>query len=111
MNIGEIAKRAKVSAATVSRAIKRIPTVIPRDLSVIGSDIIRITQYMLPPLSTIDMSQTEIARIAFQALLEDVQRETANPKGTEYVLMACLVLRESTALNPNWAGMGQRGAG
>jgi LacI family transcriptional regulator len=85
--------------------------VIPRDLSVIGFDNIRISQYMLPPLTTIEMSQTEIARTAFQALLEDVQRKTPNPKGTEYTLMTSLVLRESTALNPKWAGLRQKEAG
>jgi DNA-binding LacI/PurR family transcriptional regulator len=85
--------------------------VIPRDLSVVGFDNIRITQYMLPPLTTIEMSQTELARIAFQALLEDIQRKTPNPKGTEYVLKTSLVLRESTTLNANWAGMKQREAG
>jgi hypothetical protein len=37
--------------------------------------------------------------MAFQALLQDVQREKPNPKGTEYVLKTSLVLRESTALN------------
>ena len=80
---------------------------IPRDLSVIGFDNIRITEYMLPPLTTIEMSQSELARIAFKALLEDVQRKTPNPKGTEYVLQTSLVLRESTALNRKWAGMKQ----
>jgi len=85
--------------------------VIPRDLSVIGFDNIRITQYMLPPLTTIEMSQSELARIAFRALLEDVQRKTPNPKGTEYVLQTSLVLRESTALNAKWAGMKQREVG
>lgn len=85
--------------------------VIPRDLSVVGFDNIRITQYMLPPLTTIEMSQTELARIAFQALLEDVQRKTPNPKGTEYVLKTSLVLRESTTLNANWAGLKQREEG
>lgn len=85
--------------------------VIPRDLSVIGFDNIRISQYMLPPLTTIEMSQTEIARTAFRALLEDVQRNTPNPKGTEYTLMTSLVLRESTALNPKWAGLRQKEAG
>ena len=79
----------------------------PRDLSVIGFDNIRITQYTLPPLTTIEMSQSELARIAFKALLEDVQRKTPNPKGTEYVLQTSLVLRESTALNRKWAGMKQ----
>jgi LacI family transcriptional regulator, galactose operon repressor len=78
--------------------------VVPRDLSVVGFDNIRITQYMLPPLSTIEMSQTELARIAFEALLEDVQRKIPNPRGTEYVLKTSLVLRESTALSPQWEG-------
>jgi len=78
--------------------------VIPRELSVIGFDNVHITQFMLPPLSTVEMSQAEIARLAFRALLEDVQRSTPNPKGSEYALQTNLVLRESTALNPKWAG-------
>jgi len=85
--------------------------IIPRDLSVIGFDNVHITQFMLPPLSTIEMSQTEIARIAFRALLEDVQRSAPNPKGTEYVLQTNLVLRESTGMNPQWAGARQREVG
>ena len=76
---------------------------IPRDLSVVGFDNIRITEYVSPPLTTIDMSQTEIAKLAFDALLNEVQRETPNPKGTEYVLKTSLVLRESTALHPRWS--------
>jgi LacI family transcriptional regulator len=82
--------------------------VIPRDLSVIGFDNIRISQYMLPPLTTIEMSQAEIARMAFRALFEDVNQKVPDPKGTEYVLMTSLVLRESTGLNAKWAGIRQR---
>ena len=74
--------------------------VVPRDLSVIGFDNIHLSQYILPPLTTIEMSQTELGRLAFQALLHDVQRETPNPKGTEYVLKTSFVLRDSTAMNP-----------
>jgi LacI family transcriptional regulator len=85
--------------------------VIPRDLSVIGFDNVRITQFMLPPLSTIEMSQGEIARMAFRALLEDVRRSAPNPKGTEYVLQTNLVLRESTALSSKWAAFRQREVG
>jgi hypothetical protein len=48
------------------------------------------------------MSGKELAQIAFQALLLDVQREKPNPKGTEYVLKTSSVLRETTALNPRW---------
>jgi LacI family transcriptional regulator len=74
--------------------------VVPRDLSVIGFDNIHLSQYILPPLTSIEMSQTELGRLAFQALLHDVQRETPNPKGTEYVLKTSFVLRDSTAMNP-----------
>jgi LacI family transcriptional regulator len=73
--------------------------VVPDELSVIGFDNIRISQYILPPLTTIEMSQAELGRLAFQSLLNDVQSKTPSPKGTEYVLKTNLVLRESTALN------------
>lgn len=71
---------------------------IPRDLSVVGFDDIRMAQFILPPLTTVQMSQTELARLAFHALLSDVQRETPAPEGTEYGLQTSLVLRESTGM-------------
>jgi LacI family transcriptional regulator len=73
---------------------------VPGDLSVIGFDNIHLSRYILPPLTTIEMSQTELGRLAFQALLHDVQRETPNSEGTEYVLKTSFVLRDSTAMNP-----------
>jgi LacI family transcriptional regulator len=71
---------------------------IPRDLSVIGFDDIRLAQFVLPALTTVQMSQAELARLAFHALLSEVQRETPSSTGTEYVLTTHLVLRESTHL-------------
>jgi LacI family transcriptional regulator len=76
---------------------KKIP--IPGELSVIGFDNIHLAQYILPPLTTVEMSQAQLGRLAFQALLSDVHREAPNPKGTEYVLKTSFVLRDSTALN------------
>jgi len=60
----------------------------------IGFDNIHISQYILPPLTTIEMSQAQLGRLAFQALLTDVRRELPNPKGTEYVLKTSFVLRD-----------------
>lgn len=77
---------------------------IPRKLSVIGFDNTRFSQYVLPPLSTVEMSQAEIGRLAFQALFDDVQRPVPNPQGTEYILKTHFVLRDSTAMNPQFAG-------
>ena len=71
---------------------------IPKDLSVVGFDDIRLAQFVLPALTTVQMSQAELARIAFQALLTEVQRETPSATGTEYVLKTDLVLRESTGM-------------
>ena len=76
---------------------KKIP--IPAELSVIGFDNIHLSQYILPPLTTIEMSQAQLGRMAFQALLSDVQRDEPNPKGTEYVLKTNFVQRDSTAMN------------
>jgi LacI family transcriptional regulator len=74
---------------------------IPQEVSVIGFDDIRLAQFILPPLTTVQMSQAELGRLAFNALLADVQRETPSPRGTEYALQTSLVLRESTAMAPS----------
>ena len=71
---------------------------IPRELSVIGFDDIRLAQFVIPPLTTVQMSQAELARLAFNALMTDVEREVPIPSGSEYVLKTNLVLRESTSL-------------
>lgn len=73
---------------------------IPRDLSLIGFDDVRLAQFVLPPLTTVQMSQAELARLAFDALLQELQREAPIPQGTEYTLQTRLILRQSTALAP-----------
>jgi len=71
---------------------------IPGELSVVGYDDIRLAQFVLPPLTTVQMSQTELARLAFKALLKEVTGENQSDTGTEYILQTNLVLRDSTAL-------------
>lgn len=71
---------------------------IPDDLSVVGFDDIRLAQFTIPPLTTVKMSQAEIARLAFHALLSEVQRKSPSSEGSEYVLRTSLVLRDSTAM-------------
>ena len=51
--------------------------VIPKDLSVIGFDDIRLSRFFIPPITTIQMSQVEIARLASKALVTEVERETS----------------------------------
>ena len=74
---------------------------IPQDLSVVGFDDIRLSEFMIPPLTTIQMSQAELARLAFRALKNEVDREVPSMEGTEYMLNTSLVLRKSTTLAPS----------
>jgi len=71
---------------------------IPQDLSVVGFDDIRLSHFTIPPLTTVQMSQIELAKIAFEALMNEVQRESPALGKTEYPLNTNLVLRRSTAL-------------
>jgi len=71
---------------------------VPNDMSVIGFDDIHLSQFMIPPLTTVQMSQTLLAQYAFKALLSEV--EHPNSEGREYELITSLVLRKSTALAP-----------
>ena len=70
---------------------------VPQDLSVIGFDDIRIAQFVIPRLTSVRMSHVETAELAFTALLVDVQRQTASPNGSEYLLRTTFVVRESTS--------------
>jgi DNA-binding LacI/PurR family transcriptional regulator len=56
---------------------------------------------MLPPLTMVQMSQTDLAMLAFKALLADIGREEPLSNGTKYILLANLLLRKSTAMSPN----------
>jgi LacI family transcriptional regulator len=71
---------------------------VPQDLSLIGFDDIRLAQFVTPPLTTIQMSQSELARIAFEALMTDTAREAPGKGRIDYDLLTSLVLRRSTAM-------------
>jgi DNA-binding LacI/PurR family transcriptional regulator len=70
---------------------------IPTELSIIGFDDIRLAQFTTPPLTTVQMSQSELAKLAFHALLQEVSPASSNSR-SEYRLNTSLVLRRSTAL-------------
>ena len=79
---------------------------IPADLSIVGFDDIRLAQFMTPPLTTVQMSQTELARLALQALLNEIEDGSATKSRNEYKLITSLILRSSTGLAPSGDGVG-----
>jgi LacI family transcriptional regulator len=73
---------------------------IPRELSVIGFDDIRLAEFTTPPLTTVRMSQKKLAEFAFQALRGEVDGRDAGGNGKEVELETSLILRGSTAKVP-----------
>jgi LacI family transcriptional regulator len=90
-----------LTAIGVMREAFELGIRIPQDLSVVGFDDTRLADFMIPPLSTIQMSQKELATLAFNALLQEVKRETPALEGTEFVLRTQLILRNSTGFPPS----------
>ena len=90
-----------LTAIGVMRQAFELSLNVPQDLSVVGFDDIRLAQFMIPPLTTVAMSQTEIAETAFAALLECVEGERPRSLRREGPIETSLVLRRSTTLAPH----------
>lgn len=71
---------------------------IPEELSVVGFENIWLAEFAVPPLTTVEMSRTKLAKIAFQALMKQVHHDTVS-NSSEYSLTTTLVLRRSTAFS------------
>ncbi|HTM38224.1 MAG TPA: LacI family DNA-binding transcriptional regulator [Terriglobales bacterium] len=87
-----------LTAIGVMRQAFELSLEVPRDLSVVGFDDIHLAQFMVPPLTTVQMSPTEIADTAFRALLECMECEPHRFSRNVKVIKTNLVLRHSTAL-------------
>lgn len=81
-----------LTAIGAMHSISRAGLSIPRDISLIGFDNIQITEYMLPPLTTIRMSGRDIAATAVSALL--------NPGAALKEVETTLVVRQTTGIPP-----------
>ena len=90
-----------MTAVGVMREAYEYGLVIPRDMSLVGFDDIRLSQFTTPPLTTVQMSQTLLAEYAFRALRSEVERTSTSSTVKEYELPTNLILRGSTALAPS----------
>jgi LacI family transcriptional regulator len=69
---------------------------IPRDISVVGFDDIHLAQFMLPPLTTVQMSCKDLAAAAVQALRAGVEPDHPKAEQKEWEIPTRLVVRKST---------------
>ncbi len=82
-------------ALGVMRAARELGLLIPRDLSIIGYDNLPVSDWLTPPLTTVNQPLAEMAMLATQTLISMARgKSIASPRvelGTD------LVIRESTA--------------
>jgi LacI family transcriptional regulator len=89
-----------MTAVGVMREAYERGITIPRELSVIGFDDIRLSEFTTPPLTTVRMSQNLLAEYAFQALRGEAEGRDVSPNGKEVELETGLIVRGSTAKVP-----------
>ncbi len=85
-----------MTAIGVLRAAYHAGLRVPEDLSVIGLDDIDFAEYTLPPLTTIRLSRTELARAAFEALRQQAEAGPEAKTQREFLVSTSLVVRGST---------------
>lgn len=85
-----------LTAIGVLHALDQTTHKIPKDISVVGFDDIQLAQFMLPPLTTVQMSCKELATAAVEALRAGIEPD--HPKGgqKEWSIPTRLVVRRST---------------
>jgi LacI family transcriptional regulator len=85
-----------MTAIGVLHALDETTHKVPRDISVVGFDDIDLAQFMLPPLTTVQMSCRDLAVAAVEALRAGI--EPAHPKAAqrEWPIQTRLVVRRST---------------
>ena len=90
-----------LTAIGVIRQAFELSVEVPAELSIIGFDDIRFAQFTIPPLTTVQMSQGDIAETAFMQLLDCVEREATVSSSVVPTIRTNLVLRHSTGLAPH----------
>ncbi len=86
-----------MTAIGVLHALYRTTHAIPQDISVVGFDDIHLAQFMLPPLTTVEMSCKALATAAVEALRAGIERDHPQAAKKEWAIPTRLVVRQSTA--------------
>jgi DNA-binding LacI/PurR family transcriptional regulator len=86
-----------MTAIGVLHALYRTTHQVPEDISVVGFDDIHLAQFMLPPLTTVQMSCKDLATAAVEALRAGIEQDFPKSAKTEWHISTKLVVRQSTA--------------
>jgi LacI family transcriptional regulator len=86
-----------MTAIGALHALSHTPHKVPEDISVVGFDDIHLAQFMLPPLTTVQMSCKHLATAAVEALRAGIEKTLPRNTKTEWHIPTRLVVRQSTA--------------
>jgi LacI family transcriptional regulator len=85
-----------MTAIGVLHALDETTHKVPKDISVVGFDDIRLAQFMLPPLTTVQMSCKALSAAAVQALRAGIEADHPLAAQKEWPIATRLVVRRST---------------
>lgn len=85
-----------MTAIGALHALFRTTLKVPHEISVIGFDDIHLAQFMLPPLTTVQMSCKDLATAAVEALRAGIERDHPKAAKMEWQISTRLVVRQST---------------
>jgi LacI family transcriptional regulator len=85
-----------LTAIGMMRAVRRAGLIVPRDVSIVGFDDIRLAEFTEPPLTTVRLSRRELAERAFHVLLSNLSNVDGQPKPSEGKVETHLIVRETT---------------
>jgi DNA-binding LacI/PurR family transcriptional regulator len=85
-----------MTAIGVLHALDETRYRVPRDVSVVGFDDIHLAQFMLPPLTTVQMSCKALAAAAVEALRAGIEPDHPKAAQKEWPIPTRLLVRRST---------------
>jgi LacI family transcriptional regulator len=86
-----------MTAIGALHALHRTTHNVPADISVVGFDDIHLAQFILPPLTTVQMSCKDLATAAVHALRAGIEPDHPKAGQKEWPIETRLVVRQSTA--------------
>jgi LacI family transcriptional regulator len=85
-----------MTAIGALHALFRTTHKVPEEISLVGFDDIHLAQFMLPPLTTVEMSCKHLAAAAVEALRAGIERDHPMAAKKEWHIPTRLVVRQSS---------------
>ena len=86
-----------MTAIGVLHELYNTKTRVPDDISVIGFDDIHIAKFTFPPLTTIQMACSDLARSAIEALRVGIESSSDASDAKEWTIPTRLIVRQTTS--------------